>query len=74
MLVNAGATIEEETGEMKVKEDTTSVAAHFFFKVQFLGFSGSSAPFHVTYQRNKVSCGLYGNGPIYDIYAPGSDP
>lgn len=41
---NAGATIEEETGEMKVKSETVIVAAHFFLLVQFLGFSGSSGP------------------------------
>ena len=49
ILVKAGATIDEDTGEMKVKEETTMVAAHFFFMVQFLGFSGSSLPSHVTF-------------------------
>ncbi len=68
MLVNAGATIDDDTGEMKVKEDTTSVAAHFFFMVQFFGFSGSSAPFHVTCQSNNVSLALYGPHPMCDIY------
>lgn len=34
---------------MNVKEDTISVAAHFFLEVQFFGFSGSSGPVHATY-------------------------
>ena len=46
--VRAGATIDDETGEMKVKDDTTMVAAHFCLNVQFLGFSGSSGPSHDT--------------------------
>ena len=44
----AGATMEEETGEMKVKEETTIVAAHLCLVDQFLGFWGSSGPSHVT--------------------------
>ena len=44
----AGATTDEETGEMKVKDDMTIVAAHFRPNVQFLGFSGSLGPSHVT--------------------------
>jgi hypothetical protein len=39
----------EETGEMNVKEETIRAAAHFFLQVQFSGFSGSSGPCHVTY-------------------------
>lgn len=34
----AGATMEEETGEMKVKEETTIVAAHLCPVDQFFGF------------------------------------
>ena len=49
----AGATIEEDTGEMKVNEDTTKVASHFRFRVQFLGFSGSSGPSQVTWRSVK---------------------
>ena len=45
----AGATIEEETGDMNVKDDTTKVAPHLRFFDQFLGFSGSSGPSQVTY-------------------------
>ena len=48
MASRAGATIEEETGEMKVKDDTINVAAHFWPAVQFLGFFGSSKPSHET--------------------------
>lgn len=46
---SAGATIDEETGEMNVNSDTVMVAAHFFLLLQFFGFSGSSGPSHVTY-------------------------
>lgn len=49
MALMAGATIEEETGDMKVNDDTIKVAAHFFPFFQFFGFSGSSSPSHVTY-------------------------
>jgi len=48
IVVNAGATIEEETGEMNVNNDTVTTIAHFFFMVQFLGFLESSGPSHVT--------------------------
>lgn len=40
----AGAIIEEATGEMNVKDETVSRAAHFRFEGQFLGFAGSSDP------------------------------
>lgn len=32
----AGATMEEDTGEMNVKKDTITVAIHFFRKVQLM--------------------------------------
>lgn len=48
MVDNAGATSEEETGEMNVKDETTSVAPHLRFFDQFLGFAGSSGLSHVT--------------------------
>lgn len=48
ILLRAGATREEDTGEMKVKQETRTVANHFFFIGQFLGFEGSSGPLHVT--------------------------
>ena len=32
----AGATIDEETGEMKVKAETIAVAAHFCLNVQLM--------------------------------------
>ena len=47
-VVIAGAMIEEDTGDMKVKEDTTKVAAHFLPIDHFFGFSGSSGPDQVT--------------------------
>jgi hypothetical protein len=46
--VSAGAIIEEATGEMKVKQDTTNVATHFLRMDQFLGFEGSVGEDHVT--------------------------
>ena len=30
ILLRAGATMEDDTGDMNVKDDTTNVAAHFF--------------------------------------------
>lgn len=48
-MVKAGATMEEDTGEIKVNSETVIVAAHLFLDGQFLGFSGSSGPSHVTY-------------------------
>ena len=44
----AGATMDEDTGLMKVKDETTNVASHFCFRVQFLGFAGSLGPSQVT--------------------------
>jgi len=44
ILLRTGATIEEETGDINVKKDTTNVAAHFFLIDQFLEFSRSSGP------------------------------
>lgn len=51
MEVRAGAIMDEETGEMKVKQETMTTADHFLPIDQFLGFPGSSGPFQVT-------CGL----------------
>ena len=44
----AGATSEEETGDMNVKHETTRVAPHLRFFDQFLGFAGSSGLSQVT--------------------------
>lgn len=41
MTSREGAIMVEETGEMKVKHDTSSVAAHFLPLVQLRGFIGS---------------------------------
>jgi hypothetical protein len=54
----AGATIEDETGEMNVKDDTTIVAAHFLLKLQFFGFSGSLGPCHETYISLAICSGI----------------
>ena len=54
IVVRAGAIIEDETGEMNVNEETTKVAAHFRPNDQFLGFSGSSGPFHVICGQSVV--------------------
>jgi hypothetical protein len=51
ILPKAGATIDDETGEMKVNEETISVAAHLLRNAQFFGLSGSSGPSQVTYER-----------------------
>lgn len=48
MVDMAGATSEEETGEMNVKDETTRVAPHLRLVDQFLGFAGSSELSHVT--------------------------
>ena len=48
ILTRAGATMDEETGEMKVNDEMTSVAAHLERSFQFLGFCGSSGPSQVT--------------------------
>jgi hypothetical protein len=48
MFMRAGAIIELDTGEMKVKSETVIVAAHFFCLLQFLGFKGSFGPSQVT--------------------------
>lgn len=45
----AGATIVDETGEMKVKQETSTVADHFRFRVQFRGFVGSEGEDQVTW-------------------------
>ena len=55
IVERAGATIEDETGDMKVKDDTTIVAAHFLLKLQFFGFSGSSGPSHETWLASTIS-------------------
>jgi hypothetical protein len=47
--------MDDDTGEMKVKEETISVAAHFFRSVQFFGFSGSSGLSHVTWIFYSIS-------------------
>src|SRR6266516_1658800 len=47
--LNAGATIEEETGVMNVNDDTTIVAAHFRLGLQFRGLAVSLGPSQVTY-------------------------
>lgn len=49
MFFSAGATSEEDTGEMNVKQDTRKVATHFRLVDQFFGLSASSGPVHVTY-------------------------
>lgn len=49
MVDKAGATIVEETGEMKVKHETNSVDTHFLGRLQLRGFAGSFGPDQVTY-------------------------
>ena len=54
MVPNAGATMEEDTGEMNVNEETVKVAAHFRPLVQFFGFAGSSGPSQVTRLKSFI--------------------
>ena len=62
----AGATIEDDTGEMNVKDDTTIVAAHFLLKLQFFGFPGSSGPSHETCVLSAIC------SDILDTYSGGT--
>ena len=48
MVVVEGATIEDDTGEMSVKSETTKVAIHFLRFGQFLGLRVSEGESHVT--------------------------
>lgn len=53
----AGADMEEDVGEMKVKTETMAVAAHFALNVQFLGLAGSLGEVHVTCGNKSVRGG-----------------
>lgn len=55
MVDKAGATIVEDTGEIKVKQDTKSVEIHFLGRLQLRGLDGSSGPDHVTYSASIPS-------------------
>lgn len=44
----AGADMDEEVGEMKVKTETMAVAPHLDLKSHFFGLSRSSSSFQVT--------------------------
>lgn len=44
----AGATMVEDTGEIKVNSETMDMVIHFLLPGQFLGFSRSLGPSHVT--------------------------
>lgn len=46
---NAGAAVAEDIAAKKLKSDIGTLAIHFRFIGQFLGFSKSSGPSHVTY-------------------------
>ena len=48
MDFRAGATIVEDTGEIRVNCETIVMLIHFFLFGQFMGFSGSLGPSHVT--------------------------
>src|SRR5699024_7447617 len=72
MSSSAGATIVDEKGEMKVKQDTRIVVVHFFCQVQFMGFAGSAGPSHDT----TVGCGgrssVYSGGVSVIIFSASS--
>src|ERR1700761_3053835 len=59
----AGATMDEETGDINVKDETTNTAAHFRLNDQFFGFPGSSGPSQVT---RLGSFSLFGDSPFSD--------
>lgn len=73
ILLSAGAIIEEATGEMKVKQDTTNVATHFLRMDQFLGFEGSVGEDHVTCRscRLVLLLRVWGCGCSYQIWVFG---
>ena len=54
ILLNAGATIEVEIGEMKVQAPTTMVTVHLRRYVQFLGLVESLGPSHVAFLRMSI--------------------
>lgn len=47
---NAGAVMDVETGEMKLKADAMAVNRHRAAHGQFFGFAASSGPSQVTYE------------------------
>lgn len=53
MTGNAGVTIVEEKGDMKVKSDTSIVVSHFLLLDQFNGLLGSFGPSQVIYKNGK---------------------
>jgi hypothetical protein len=73
ILLSAGAIIEEATGEMKMKQDTTNVATHFLRMDQFLGFEGSVGEDHVTWRSCwlVLLLGVWGCGCPYQIWVFG---
>ena len=54
-MSSAGATIVDERGEMKVKDETRMVAVHLRKRCQLRGLEGSSGPDQVTYFDECVS-------------------
>lgn len=62
-MSRAGATIVDERGEIKVKDETNIVAVHLRKRCQLRGLEGSSGPDQVTYlvkfvngyERRKMS-------------------
>lgn len=61
---NAGVTIVEEKGDMKVKSDTSIVVIHFRLLLQFRGLLGSFGPSQVIYKGCKC---VYVNQKIHDL-------
>ena len=46
--LNAGATIDDDTGDTNMNSELSTVMPQRFPLLQFLGFAGSSGPSHVT--------------------------
>jgi len=59
----AGATRDDEMGEISVNKETLVTAAHLVVKFQFFGFLGSSGPVQVT------RFGSLGSGAVVSTFS-----
>src|SRR5579862_1534936 len=76
MAWNAGATIEEDTGDTNMNSEFRMVMRQRFPSVQFFGLSGSSRPSQSTLSRSEslVSAGMIQRGILRDNTRSGSLP
>ena len=68
MVFSAGAIVAELIDDKKLKSDIGRSVVHFRLVGQFLGFSGSSGPLHVTCEDKR------GQRKSEDIYTYGKCP